>query len=122
MKHRLFPALLAILLVFAPPTARADDYFAAIDDLPVAPGMTEDENASVVFDSPAGRIVTVVATGSALLSDLRTYYRSALPALGWEPQSADAYVREGATLTFTYSRDGDRLTMRIRLATSGAGN
>lgn len=121
MAHRLLPALLAILLVLAPP-AVADDYFAAIDDLPVAPGMTEDENASVVFDSPAGRIVTVVATGNAQLADLRTYYRSALPALGWDPQSADAYVREGATLTFTYSRDGDRLTMRIRLATSGAGN
>ena len=122
MTHRLFPALLAILLVFAPPQARADDYFATIDDLPVAPGMSEDENASVVFDSPAGRIVTVVATGIVRLSDLRTYYRSALPALGWEPQSDDAYVREDATLTFTYSRDGGRLTVWIRLTTSGPGN
>ncbi len=122
MKHPLVSVLLAILLVLEPPSARANDYFAAIDDLPVAPGMAEDESASVVFDSPAGRIVTVVATGSARLADLRTYYGSALPALGWEPQSADAYVREGETLTFSYSRDGDRLTMRIRLATSGAGN
>ncbi|MEK9646115.1 MAG: hypothetical protein VW547_11285 [Alphaproteobacteria bacterium] len=122
MAHKLIPALLAILLVLAPSAVRADDYFAAIDDLPVAPGMTEDENASVVFDSPAGRIITVIATGNAQLADLRTYYRSALPALGWDPQSADAYVREGATLTFTYSGEGDRLTMRIRLATSGAEN
>ncbi len=122
MANRFIPALLATLLVLAPPAVRADDYFAAIDDLPVAPGMAEDENASVVFDSPAGRIVTVVAIGNARLAVLRAYYRSALPALGWDPQYADAYVREGATLAFTYSRDGDRLTMRIRLATSGDVN
>ena len=72
--------LAAALVLFATP-AHAE-YFDAIEDLPVAPGL--DESApGFSFDGAAGRIIGASASGEAPPATIRTFYAQTLPALGW---------------------------------------
>ncbi len=92
--------LLAALFVSTAAPAAAG-YSAAIEDFPLMPGMTENAQDIVIFDKPAGRIVETAlrrAPANAL-----AYYRDALPALGWQPQGKDSYVRDGEEMTLTLS-------------------
>jgi hypothetical protein len=51
--------LLAMLMILLCPAlvAAAGTFLAGIEDVPVPPGLTENQAASMVFDSPTGRII-----------------------------------------------------------------
>ena len=116
-------AFALFLIACLPLQARATAYFSSIDDLPIPDGMTELADQSLVFDTPAGRIVTAAAEGATTVAAVRAYYRSALPPLGWAPRpddDGDSFVREGQTLTIDYAVAGGEVTVRIRLVPTGA--
>jgi hypothetical protein len=99
------------------PAWAQSSYFAAIEDLPVAPGMIEGEGG-FVFQGAEGRIVSVVAEGESEADAVRAFYRATLPALGWaENPGADPaeYVRgrERLTLTLSESEAGVRLHAQL---------
>ncbi len=106
------------------PGAAAAAFFSAVDDLPLAPGLSEAVEQGVEFDSPEGRIVMAVAIGAAGekpgLAEVQAFYREALPPLGWRLVSGDTYWREGERLTLHVDKDGGRVTVRIRLVPAGA--
>ncbi len=52
-------ALLLLLALILPAHAGDQGFVSAIDDLPLMPGLTEETEGTVVFDTPAGRIVEV---------------------------------------------------------------
>jgi hypothetical protein len=90
---------IAIVMLFglvAP--AWATEYFSAIADLPVADGLTEQKDKSTVFDAPLGRIVTAYATGKVDADQVRDFYDSALPPLGWEKTGEGTFHRKAETL------------------------
>jgi len=102
--------------------ARAADaprFFSTIEDLPLMPGLVEDDAAGVVFDSPQGRIVEAFASGGVAERDVRQFYTATLPQLGWSETSPGAFSREREILKIEFPKDrnkGDRLTVRFALA------
>jgi hypothetical protein len=108
-------AVLAAVLVLAPAGLSAAEFFRSIDDLPLAPGLTEVAEEGVEFESPAGRIVTAVASGNGGPDAVRTFYRKALPPLGWTIAPGDTYRREGEVLTLTLESEGTTVKLMIRV-------
>lgn len=92
-------------------------FLTSMPDMPLMPGLAEDEDAFVVFDKPAGRFVETVFQGGTDPAAVREYYMNTLPPLGWKLMSATENAR-GDTLTFT--REGERLVLVIGPAGSGA--
>lgn len=99
------------LALFATP-AHAE-YFEAIEDLPVAPGL--DESApGFSFDGAAGRIIGASADGDAQPATIRAFYTQTLPALGWAQSPG---VSEQGDLIFLRGRE--RLALTIAQQASG---
>ena len=66
--------LLALMVsVLAPPVLAQDDFISSIDDLPLMPGLVEEEGG-MVFDSPSGRIVEAFATGNVSPGEVLSFY------------------------------------------------
>jgi hypothetical protein len=107
--------LVVSALVFAPSQLRAADFFRSIDDLPLAPGLTELVEEGVEFESPAGRIVTAVAGGDARPEAIQAFYRKALPSLGWSSAPGGTYRRDGEVLTLRLETKGKAVKLRIRV-------
>ncbi len=102
-------------------TAAGEAYFDEIPDLPIMPTLTADPGAGVVFDTPAGRIVSVFARGKVAPASVLDYYGGALPQLGWLPAGKARFRRETERLhiEFIDNADGDNadgLTVRFMLS------
>ncbi len=107
--------LVVLALIFSPIRLVAAEFFASIDDLPLAPGLTEAVEDGVAFDSPKGRIVTAVATGNGSLEGVRAFYREALPPLGWSMAQGGAYIRDGEVLNLQLKAMGSAVRLEIRV-------
>jgi hypothetical protein len=100
----------AFAIVMAAP-AHATDFLHAIEDVPLAAGLTE-EAEPLVFESDQGRVVRTRASGNADYSALRSFYLASLPQLGWTLQGEpDAHgpihlVREHEILTVSIEPAG----------------
>lgn len=118
-----FGLSMSFALGLSAPGADAADFFRSIDDLPLAPGMSEVIDQGIEFDSPTGRIVTAVAAGvggkNASIEGARAFYRRALPPLGWSRLTGDTYRREGERLTLRFEKAGNRVVVHIRLVPAG---
>lgn len=98
-----------------PPTLAAQESFLfGLSDIPLMPGLTEDEGATVLFDKPAGRIVIAHPLGCVDPAEARRFYAATLPQLGWLPA-------DGAS-SLTYLREGEGLTLVFDKGTAGEGN
>lgn len=86
------------LMLLAPLPAWAVDYLTAVEDLPLAQGLTEQKDKTTVFDAPVGKIVTAYATGNVKAADIVNFYDSTLPQLGWERTASGTYRRKAQTL------------------------
>ena len=95
------------------------DIFKDIEDLPIAPGLKEDADSGMRFDSPGGRIVTAVAAGGGSLDAYRRFYETALPALGWKA-AASGYQRDGEALLLEFVQRGERIEVRVRIVPQGS--
>ena len=102
-------------------TAAGEAYFDEIPDLPIMPVLTADPGAGVVFDTPAGRIISVVAKGKVAPASVLDYYGGALPQLGWQPAGEARFRRETERLRIDFidnadGDDADGLTVRFMLS------
>ncbi len=98
---------------------RAEGFLAALDDVPVMPGMTEDASATVAFDTAAGRIVTARIKGRVRagldVGALLSFYAASLPALGWRAESPTRFLRDGETLVLRAQAQGGELSLVFEL-------
>jgi len=89
-------------------TARADEFVAGTEDLPLMPGLHTVAGKSLAFDKPEGRIVEAQARGALARAKVRDFYDTTLPQLGWSAAGADRWQREGEVLRIDYGgKDGD---------------
>lgn len=119
-------AVVGLLMGGVPTNVAAQDatqFVTVIEDLPLMPGLTEDADAGVIFDSPAGRIVEAYATGDVGRDRVLEFYAAALPQLGWRQDAAGVFVRENEILKLEFPgpvKSGRPLTVRFSLAPAGA--
>ena len=87
----------AIFPVFPSVAQEAAGFVSTIEDLPLMPGLTEEEGG-MVFDSARGRIVDAYATGPVSEAAVKEFYDDTLPQLGWRPLGQGAFRRENEIL------------------------
>ncbi len=120
LSYIFFVAALAFAPASAAPaasvaSARAPaQYLSAAPDIPLAEGLQELTDGTLVFDKPQGRILQMTAAQAAGASaqTARQFYRASLPNLGWamrksKPQDSNilTFTRKGETLQLTFSAD-----------------
>ncbi len=95
--------LLALTLILLCPAfaGAAEAFLTAIEDVPLAPGLAEQATGGMVFDSPTGRIVEAVASGTGPADQVTAFYAQTLPQLGWSTAGKMTFKRETETLRIT---------------------
>lgn len=104
----------------------ASDFVPGFPDVPLMQGLDMEEDDTVVFDKPSGRIAEAAAAGPVGEADLISYYTAALPALGWRAGAGRAdrgagrlqFVREGEILQIEFATRGRLLDVRFFLSPS----
>jgi hypothetical protein len=91
--------LVIACLMLAPLVAGAGESFlTAIEDVPLAPGLAEQANGGMVFDSPTGRIVEAAASGPISVDQVKAFYAQTLPQLGWSDAGKMTFRRDSEIL------------------------
>lgn len=91
-------------------------FLSVIEDIPVMPGLVEDETRALVFDAAQGRLAETYARGKTGAKAVREFYGETLPALGWRAEGASRWVREGEALTLDIAETADGLDVRFSLS------
>ena len=68
-RRTLWRSLAIGLMLLAPLPAFAVDYLSAVDDLPLATGLTEQKDKTTVFDAPVGKLVARLEGAGTSLED-----------------------------------------------------
>lgn len=102
--------VLALGLTVGAGETRADGFLSCVDQLPLAPGLVETADSCLNFDTAAGRVAQAEARGAVTVTEVRAFYRSVLPAFGWNLLDADA---------LDATRSGERLKISVEVT---AGN
>ena len=116
---------LTIGIFEAPSTAlsQAPAFLSVIDDLPLMPGLRENTNEALSFDTAIGRIAEITASGAVEAKEIFDYYSMALPQLGWKLETLDSYLREGEVLSIDVIKsagDNGKMMVLFRLSPTGA--
>lgn len=106
----------ALLLFAAPLAAENAGFVAGITDLPLMAGLAADQDETMVFDKPAGRIVQTVAHGRVDRAAVRAFYAGTLPQLGWKRVAENRFVREGEVLALELLDGTSQTTVRFILS------
>jgi hypothetical protein len=118
---RIFIALILVLSVVGGTltASQANEFFlTGIDDLPLMPGLSEDVDSTLVFDSPGGRYVEAIAAGSMKVVDVTAFYQSTLPQLGWVKTGG----KIGGMPYITFEREEETLLLEISNNANGVNN
>lgn len=119
----LIVAAIGLLLVVRPANAQELTFLSGIDDLPLMPGLQEDTDLTLVFDSAEGRFVETYATGNMTPLAVSEFYRLGLPQLGWLHDGIATFQRDGEILVILpASSTNDDGTTTVRFALSPQNN
>jgi hypothetical protein len=105
-------------LVCAAPVHAQTAYFAQIEDVPIAPGLTE-TSEEFEFANAEGRVLGSWASGRAQAEQVRAYYQAALPALGWAlsvgsgGENETVYLRGREQLSLSFHQRGEELRLEV---------
>ena len=90
-------------------TAVSAAFLSAVPEIPLAPGMQENVENTLVFDKPEGRIIATEALTDRPTEEILEYYRTVLPNLGWAP-SGKGWTRPNE---LKFLRSGEALDIRV---------
>src|SRR5260221_11183721 len=98
--RRLAAVLLLIGALLATPTVAAQKgtragFVAGTEDVPLMPGLRNEDGTLVVFDKPQGRIIEVEARGKGTRAPVEKSYATSLPALGWVAEGTHGWAPDG---------------------------
>ena len=116
MRFRRLALPLLLLLLAAPVAARADEFVAGTEDVPLMPDLQPVAGSALAFDKPQGRIVEAQAKGKVTRAAVLAFYAQTLPQLGWKPAGRDAWRREGETLRLDFHGADGVLTVGFTLS------
>ena len=114
-----FIFLISVLSVLASTVSFSADnqtvFFLGVEDLPVAPGLREIPDESLIYDTSAGRIVQAYAQGHLSSESILEFYRVTLPQLGWQALKKTKFRRETEILELKITRASGEARLSIRL-------
>jgi hypothetical protein len=96
--------------------ARADEFVAGTEDVPLMPGLKPLPNSSVVFDKPEGRIVEARAEGPTTRAKVEAFYAASLPPLGWRAAGPDQWRRDAERLRLDFAAAHGKLAVGFTLS------
>ena len=116
--------ILTISIIGMPSMAQsqAPAFFSVIDDLPLMPGLREDVDGALSFDTANGRIAETTASGLVKAGTVIDYYARTLPQLGWKFETLFHYMREGEALNIEVEKskaESTRVLVHFRLSPAG---
>lgn len=117
-------ALLPLIVLCAATPVRADTFLDVLDDVPVMPGLVEEAETAVAFESAVGRIVMAQASAPARpgldAGAVLSFYGATLPALGWRAETPTRFRRAGEVLTLGVEQGHGRVALRFELRPDAA--
>jgi hypothetical protein len=108
--------LAGLAMMVAVAAEAADGFLSRLEDLPLVPGLSENTNAGVSFDTAGGRIVEAYARGDVTKRQVLDFYRETLPQLGWTAENETEFHRGGERLRLELSQDAQGLIVRYSLS------
>ena len=86
------------------------------------PGLSEDVDRALSFDTANGRIAEITALGPVEAGAVIDYYAQTLPQLGWKLDTLDRYMREDEVLNIDVAKvKGDNVQVVVHFRLSPAG-
>jgi hypothetical protein len=90
-------------------------FLSAAPDVPLAAGLRELDDATLIFDKPQGRIIEMVAIadsekGQISPRAIEAFYRASLPNLGWQ-----VLAQTPTSNGLTFARKGEILRLTVTL-------
>ena len=84
VKNRMHFILVLKFFFLFPFLVFAEDFIYGLDDIPVYKNMRYVENSNVLFDKIDGRFVSSEMVGNYEIKEIKIFYNSVLPNLGWK--------------------------------------
>ena len=118
IRHICYALLVAGFLSPSPAQAGGETaaFLAAIEDVPLMAGLTEDTAATLDFDKPDGRLVEVFAYGEVGRDDVVEFYITVMPEFGWQLANDLVFSRDGEMLRIHLSTEDRLLLVRFVLS------
>jgi hypothetical protein len=113
---RAFLTVFAVVTLMLVASARAEEFVTGTEDVPLMPGLTFVTGSDLVFDKPEGRIVEAQARGAVSRVEVRAFYASSLPQLGWKRIGPDQWRRDAEHLTLDFDGKDGHLTVSFTLS------
>ena len=92
-----------------------EKFLTGFSDLPIMPGMQELPDSNISFDTASGRIVEVSAKTEQTVERILSFYKNALPQLGWRVEKDTMFVRDTEILIIDLRKDGDSVIVQFSL-------
>ena len=118
--HLCVAAMAGGLLAVAAPGAHGAEetaaFLAAIEEVPLMAGLTEEPTAALDFDKPDGRLVETYAYGDVAAEDAAAFYLAVMPEFGWQNIDGLDFSREGEMLRIELTPEESSLVVRFVLS------
>ena len=93
VKNRMHFILVLKFFFLLPFLVFAEDFIYGLDDIPVYKNMRYVENSNVLFDKIDGRFVSSEMVGNYEIKEIKIFYNSVLPNLGWKKVKENIFER-----------------------------
>lgn len=93
VKNRMHFILVLKFFFLLPFLVFAEDFIYGLDDIPVYKNMRYVENSNVLFDKIDGRFVSSEMVGKYEIKEIKIFYNSVLPNLGWKKVKENVFER-----------------------------
>lgn len=89
-------------------------FFSSLEDVPIAPGISELQEQTVLYDKPEGRIIESVASMNEVSqSSVLSFYHRTLPQMGWNKISGTRFYRETEFLDIVFENNDGQNFVRV---------
>ena len=93
----------------------SEDFVYGLEDIPVYKDMRYVENSNVLFDKIDGRFVSSEMVGKYEIKEIKIFYNSVLPNLGWERVKENIFERGTEFLEIKLKSTGTSSTVQFSI-------
>ena len=115
VKNRMHFILVLKFFFLFPFLVFAEDFIYGLDDIPVYKNMRYVENSNVLFDKIDGRFVSSEMVGKYEIKEIKIFYNSVLPYLGWKKVKENIFERGTEFLEIKIESTGSLSTAQFSI-------